>query len=629
MGIDIDNKLPRGVTEFDVIIAGGGTAGCVVAGRLARADPTLSILLVEGGRDSLNDATIRHPGVALHHLRADSKTAIFYQAEKSSDLNHRALVVPSGGVLGGGSAINFMISAVHGSSGPVHISDGGFRSTNSQDDFIAAARRVGFPEVQDLQDLKSFNGVSRWLRYVSPCGMRQDTAHTYLQPLVDEDVKCNLQVLVQHQVIRVLFDEEKRASGVEVIRNVVVHPESKILGADAMTFVKARKLVVISCGACGTPSVLERSGIGSADILREASVPLVADVQGVGQNYQDHNGVFPAYKTFLPGNETNNALVRGSMSLAQALAAKDPRLHWNTVDVAAKIRPTEYEVVGLGRPFRDLWEAEFQEKPKPLMLLAFISAYVGADEDLPEGEIISIASYSAYPFSRGSIHISGPHLADALKFKTGYLSDPNGFDLKAHVWAYKKQREIMRRTTIYRGELASSHPKFSPDSRAACVDHNNPEIEVFIKARGLGDIEYSEDDDLAIEQYLRDNLGTTWHSLGTAKMAPREQNGVVDKDLNVYGVTGLKVIDLSIALENVGANTNNTAIVIGEKGADIIIKELELIENEYARRDSQPPEEREDGNGGGAEPDAEESTTSDSASGDEISYISSNAKGNA
>ncbi|PBP22123.1 hypothetical protein BUE80_DR006921, partial [Diplocarpon rosae] len=536
-------------------------------------------------------------------------------------------------------------SAVYGSSGPVHVSDGGFRSTTSQDDLIAAARRVGFPGIEDLQDLKSFNGVSRWLRYVSPSGMRQDTAHTYLRPLLNEDLKCSLQVLVQHKAIRVLFDEERRACGVEVIRNVVVHPESKILGAGTKTIVKARKLVVISCGACGTPSVLERSGIGSADILHEASVPLVADVQGVGQNYQDHHGVFPAYKTFLPGNETNNALVRGSISLEQALTSKDPRLHWNTVNVAAKIRPTEHEVVGLGRPFRDLWEAEFQEKPKPLMLLAFVSAYVGADEDLPDGEIISIASYSAYPFSRGSIHITGPHLADAPRLKTGYLSDPGGFDLKAHVWAYKKQREIMRRTTMYRGELASSHPNFSPDSRAACVDHNNPEVEVFIKACGLCDIQYSEDDDLAIEQYLRDNLGTTWHSLGTAKMAPREQNGVVDQNLYVYGVAGLKVVDLSIAPENVGdmyillwclgsirypldaellrierhavrlidndqANTNNTAIMIGEKGADIIIKELELIENKSARLDVKTPEESEDGDGRGVGPETEQNTTS-------------------
>ncbi len=87
----------------------GGTAGCVVAGRLAAADPTLSILVVEGGNNSLDDPTIRNPGVALHHLRPDSKTAIFYQAEEAEQLAGRAPMVPSGGVLGGGSAINFMM----------------------------------------------------------------------------------------------------------------------------------------------------------------------------------------------------------------------------------------------------------------------------------------------------------------------------------------------------------------------------------------------------------------------------------------------------------------------------------------------------------------------------------------
>lgn len=92
----------------------------------------------------------------------------------------------------------------------------------------------------------------------------------------------------------------------------------------------------------------------------------------------------------------------------------------------------------------------------------------------------------------------------------------------------------------------------------------------------IHDLEYSAEDDAAIEQFVRENVNTTWHSLGTAKMAPRDQMGVVDADLNVHGVQGLKIVDLSIAPENVAANTNNTAIVIGEKGAEIIAKELGL-----------------------------------------------------
>ena len=118
-----------------------------------------------------------------------------------------------------------------------------------------------------------------------------------------------------------------------------------------------------------------------------------------------------------------------------------------------------------------------------------------------------------------------------------------------------------------------NHPKFSADSKAACAILTNTASR---DINNVEDIEYSTEDDKVIEQYLRENINTTWHSLGTAKMAPRDKLGVVDKNLNVYGVTGLKVIDLSIVPENIGANTCNTAMAIGEKGADIILRELDL-----------------------------------------------------
>lgn len=128
----------------------------------------------------------------------------------------------------------------------------------------------------------------------------------------------------------------------------------------------------------------------------------------------------------------------------------------------------------------------------------------------------------------------------------------------------------MRRMSVYRGELASMHPPFQPDSAAACapVDSCDPET--------VQDISYSEEDDRIIDEWLRKTIGTTWHSMGTCKMASREKKGVVDEHLSVYGVPGLKVVDLSIAPKNIGANTNNTALAIGERAADIIIKELGL-----------------------------------------------------
>lgn len=154
------------------------------------------------------------------------------------------------------------------------------------------------------------------------------------------------------------------------------------------------------------------------------------------------------------------------------------------------------------------------------------------------------------------MHITGPNFDDALDFDVGYFSDPGEIDLKKQVWAYKKQREFMRRTQMFRGEVALGHPKFSPQSKAALVEGISTSG---VDSTDVKDFEYSAEDDKAIEQFLRENIQTTWHSLGSCKMAPREQMGVVDGNLNVYGVQNLKVVDLSIPPENVGANTNNVS----------------------------------------------------------------------
>lgn len=147
-----------------------------------------------------------------------------------------------------------------------------------------------------------------------------------------------------------------------------------------------------------------------------------------------------------------------------------------------------------------------------------------------------------YPYSRGHIHITGPSIIDPIDFDVGILTDKGDIDLKKHVWAYKKQREIMRRTKMYRGEVVSGHPRFTPDSGAACVEEvgdgagNGHDVD--------DDIRYSAEDDAAIEDWVRKNVATTWHSLGTAKMAPAGRLGVVDEVLSVHGLRGLKLADL-------------------------------------------------------------------------------------
>lgn len=136
------------------------------------------------------------------------------------------------------------------------------------------------------------------------------------------------------------------------------------------------------------------------------------------------------------------------------------------------------------------------------------------------------------------------------------------------MWAYKKQRRVARGMRLFGGDIDGQNPAFPEGSKVSSEK---------IKGKGLAtDTEYGPEDDAAIEQFLRTRVGTTWHPLGTCKMAPAEQMGVVDENLSVHGVEGLKVADLSIAPKNVSGNTMSTALMIGEKAADIFVRELGL-----------------------------------------------------
>ncbi|XPT01106.1 hypothetical protein M3J09_010247 [Ascochyta lentis] len=600
----IQNKLAEGIDEVDVIIAGGGTAGCIIAGRLAESDPDLSILVIEGGANNKDVASIVYPVFYLQNLLPTQKTALFYKGNKSKQLADREPIVPSGGTLGGGSSINFMMytraqrddfdswktegwtaddmlhqmkkletyhgpgeKKCHGYDGPISVSDGGFREKRVEDDFMKAAKDVGYPEVEDLQSMDSNNGVQRWQRYVSPDGKRQDTAHKYVHPKLEDGKHSNLHVLVESKVVRVIFDDNKRAVGVEYTSN----PEFQAvigLTAHPVKTVKARKLVVVTCGACGTPPVLERSGVGEKSILERAGVPIVEELPGVGKDYQDHHLLLYPYRTSLEPGQTIDGILSGRVDATELVKNNDKMLGWNGIDIASKLRPTEEEVAGLGSEFKAAWDRDFKNTPnRPLILCGLVSCFLGDPSSVPEGQYATAGAYTAYPYSRGHMHITGSSVDDPLDFDVGFFSDDNDIDVKKQIWAYKKQREILRRTDFYRGELAAGHPRFPEGSKAAAVEVSEP-------LSNVQNLVYSQEDDAAIEQWLRENVNTTWHSLGTCKMAPREENGVVDSKLNVHGVARLKIADLSIPPQNVGANTNNTALAIGEKAAEIIIAEL-------------------------------------------------------
>lgn len=170
-----------------------------------------------------------------------------------------------------------------------------------------------------------------------------------------------------------LFDENKRANGVEYQTNpaYLANPEFLARKYTALRSIKARKLVICSAGANGTPGILERSGVGDKAVLEKAGVPVVEDLPGVGNEYQDHHLSLWAYRTNLTPKETINGFQDGRKDVANAIRDADELLGTNGMDAQGKFRPTEEEVDALGPAFRRAWDADFKDvKDRPLMILA-------------------------------------------------------------------------------------------------------------------------------------------------------------------------------------------------------------------------------------------------------------------
>ncbi|KAH7303169.1 alcohol oxidase-like protein [Stachybotrys elegans] len=587
-------ELPADIESVDVIIAGGGTAACVVASRLSDADPSLSILVVEAGPNSYQDPTITVPFLFFSHLMPTSKTMTFHVGQPSPFLGDRPAIVPTAKVLGGGSAVNFLMysrgqrsdfdswampgwsadellpymkkfetyhgkcdTAVHGTDGPIHISEGTFSVPRATDTFVHVSEKMGWKEQPDISDLKTVNAVQRAKRYISPQGQRQDASHAYLHPRLMDGKHPNLHVVVESKVVSVTFDGD-RASGVTFVS-----------GGTTRT-IKASKQVVVSCGACGTPPVLERSGIGAKDVLERANVPVLVDLPGVGDGYEDHHTMTYQYKSDLAAEETLDGIITGTFDIPGMLQRGDKITGWNCLEGTGKLRPDDKDLGHLGPQFQEVWDRDFKNQAdRPLTLMVLI---MGGEEPVPEGgQHFSMSVFTAYPYSRGHMHITGPGVDDPLDFDAGLFNDDNSIDLLTCRWAYKKQREVARRLNIFRGEFKDKMPAYSANSKAKAEEYNKA-----VSSDTLADHEYTAEDDAAIDEFIKKRVSTPWHSLGTAKMAPREAKGVVDETLSVYGIKGLKIADLSICPKNVAAHTNATAFMVGEKAADILIKELGL-----------------------------------------------------
>ena len=237
------------------------------------------------------------------------------------------------------------------------------------DSFMAGLNRSGWSEVEDLNQMGPTNGAMRTMSYTDPEGRRQDTAHTYLHPRLQGGKCHNLHVLVESQVERVVF-ENQRAVGVVYRPNPEYQPRNAS-SENRDQVVRARRLVSLNCGPLYTPLLLQRSGIGDPEILKRAGVPVVSDLPGVGSDYEDHQSIMYIYKSDLSPTETLDAFNGLRVDPKDLIAKKDKLMGWNSVDIQAKVRPTETEVAKLGPEFQDAWDKRFKNVlDKPLMMIS-------------------------------------------------------------------------------------------------------------------------------------------------------------------------------------------------------------------------------------------------------------------
>jgi choline dehydrogenase-like flavoprotein len=182
----------------------------------------------------------------------------------------------------------------------------------------------------------------------------------------------NLHVLVESQVESIIFDG-KRAVGVRYRPNPAFYNTSTD-STNKTHEIGARRMVIVSCGALGTPAVLERSGIGSASILQRAKIPIISDLPGVGQNYGDHGGMIYSYQSSLPPSETLDAVARTMANPAELIRQKEPILAWNGMDITSKVRPSEKEIGAMGLDFQEYWEENYKAfEDKPVSILTLIA----------------------------------------------------------------------------------------------------------------------------------------------------------------------------------------------------------------------------------------------------------------
>ena len=525
--------------SYDYIIVGAGTAGCVLANRLS-ADPNVSVLLLEaGGKDDYIWTKIP---VGYLYCIGNPKVDWGFKTEPEPGLNGRAIDYPRGKVLGGCSSINGMIYmrgqardydhwAQLGNPGwgwddvlpyflksednlalepsDLHARGGEWRiekpriSWEILDAFMEAAVQSGLPKVEDFNTGNN-QGVG-YFHVNQKRGWRWNTSRGFLKPIENRQ---NLRVVTGAHTKRVLIKEAK-ATGVVF----------DIKGAEQAARVKGE--IILAAGAVASPTILQLSGIGPGDALREHGIAVEHELAGVGGNLQDHLQIRCAYKVERVEtlNERANSLIgkigigleyllfqRGPMTMAPsqlgAFAKSDPS--YNTPNIQYHVQPLTLDKFG-----------------EPLHTFPAFTASV----------------CNLRPESRGTIRLKSANPYDSPSIRPNYLSAER--DKQVAAQAVRYTRNIVNQPALAKYKPQEFKPGLELETQ-----------EDLVKAAG-------------------DISSTIFHPIGTCKMGD-DPMAVVDGRLRVHGLRGLRVVDASIMPTITSGNTNSPTLMIAEKASEMI-----------------------------------------------------------
>ncbi len=533
--------------NYDFIIVGAGSAGCVLANRLSENGKYQVLLIEAGGKDK---SPWIHMPIGYGKIYYDPKVNWMYTTETMDSMNDRSSYWPRGKVLGGSSSINAMVfirgqakdfndwrdagnpgwgfedvlpyfkkleNNLAGSDqwratgGPITVSKTDSQMHPSNQYFIEAAQSLGLKLNPD------FNGAIQegvgFYQINTANGRRMSTAVCYLKPVKS---RSNLTVITDALVEKIVFDGVK-ASAVQF--NHQGQTET----------IQSNKEIILSAGAIGSPQLLQLSGVGDGEKLKQLEVDVQTHLPAVGQNLQDHIGTSYFYKSKIP---TLNDEFRGAFNLAKAgvkyfLTRKGPlALSVNQAGGFFKSSP-EREHANIQLYFQAMSWLGAKKGTRPTVQLDDFSAF-------------NIGISQCRPSSRGELFIRSKDANEPPVIHPNYLGTEE--DIQELLQAAKFIRKMSQTDALQR----------------------------IIEEEILPGEKVSTDDEFIDD--LRERSDTIFHPTCTCKMGKSANDSVVDQNLKVHGLQGLRVVDASIFPNITSGNTNAPTMMVAEKGADMILK---------------------------------------------------------